>query len=132
MNSPAPDQLARARRYLSDGLLTRALDYLEELTSGCDFGNLDARDGMRMRFLVLHNLGMWQELAGLCKTTLSNTLPGAYPDVLSSAHGYLGVAELRLGLADSAEDHLRAAIHIATWELRDQREALSHRSCLAV
>lgn len=132
MNPPAPELLARARRYLSDGLLTRALECLEALTSGCDLGDPDAREGLRLRFLVLHDLSMWQELADLCSSTLSSTVPGAFPDLLSSAHGYLGVAELRLGLADSAEDHLRAAIHIATWELRDQREALRHRRRLAV
>ena len=39
---------------------------------------------------------------------------------------------LGVGYADSAEDHFRAAIHIATWELADQLEALRHRRRLAV
>ena len=83
LNSPAPELLARARQYLSDGLLTRALERLEELTSGNDFGDLPVRQGLQLRFLVLHDLGMWRELATLCGATLSSIMPGAYPELLS-------------------------------------------------
>jgi DNA-binding NtrC family response regulator/tetratricopeptide (TPR) repeat protein len=52
--------------------------------------------------------------------------------ILSIVHGNLGMARLRLGQSEAAEDHFRAAIHIATWELRDEREALGHRRRLGI
>lgn len=124
----------QASEFLAAGLPAKALEVLD-LSPAIpikSYSEPAVQESLRLRLLALHDLSRWDEIVEICSRCLDLIPAGSNPAVLSVIHGNLGVARLRLGQADAAEDHLRAAIHIATWELRNENEALKHRRRLAI
>jgi DNA-binding NtrC family response regulator/tetratricopeptide (TPR) repeat protein len=123
-------------RYVEDllecGQPAKALELLEAGSPTRDPQSADFREVVRLYLLALHDLGRWEDIVISCAQLLIDIPAGSRPEILNLVHGNLGVAKLRLGQADAAEDHFRAAIHIATWELRSEVEALRHRRRLGI
>src|SRR2546428_4482767 len=75
-----------------------------------------------LRLDCLHNLGRWEDIVSVGTNQLHSMSEAGLTRPLCSTHAMLGVAHLRLGNVRKAEEHLRAAIHIARWDLEDQEE----------
>jgi DNA-binding NtrC family response regulator/tetratricopeptide (TPR) repeat protein len=84
-----------------------------------------------LRLVSLRRLRHWPELADLASGLLK-TDPRPSPQLMARAHGLLGLARMRLGTPLAAEKHFRAAIHIATWDINDEAEALYWHRDMAV
>jgi len=83
------------------------------------------------RLLSLRRLDRWPELVDLASTAMKME-PRPSPRLLARAHGLMGFARMRLGTPLAAEKHFRAAIHIATWDLNDEAEAMHWHREMAV
>ena len=90
-----------------------------------------AESTLALRLLDLRRLRRWTELADLASAAIQ-MVPRPSPLFLARAHGQLGFARMRLGAPLAAEKHFRAAIHIATWDLNDETEALFWHRDMAV
>jgi len=122
----------RAKRLLESGDVSGALQLCERvpLTEGM---RPDAMSEMlRIRLGALDNLGRWQDIVSLATEWIPKLRSQALHYPLCISHGHLGLAYTRLGTIRYAEIHLRAAIHIATWELNDTARALIHIRQLAI
>ena len=86
---------------------------------------------LELRLVSLRGLCRWTELVDLASTAIRME-PKPSPLFLARAHGHLGFARMRLGATLAAEKHFRAAIHIATWDLNDEAEALWWHRDMAV
>ncbi len=87
---------------------------------------------LEVRLRALHGLGRWTDIVEFGTPTLASLTKAGAVDLCSTIHGHLGTAFARLGQLRLAEDHIRAAIHIATWVLEKHAEALRHRRRLVV
>src|SRR5262249_20748627 len=109
--------ISDAQRLLNEGCLSEAL----ELVQGTRINFEEDLDGssalLRVTLIGLSGLGRWQDLISFVSPLLPQ-LPKASA-LLCDAHGYLGLAHMRTGSHRLAEGHLRAAIHVASWDLRD-------------
>ena len=78
------------------------------------------------RLIALTGLSRWsdivEEASGALQSTNSNSTS---PSAKASVHSLLGNAYLRTGDVERCENHLRAAIHIFTWDLGAPLEALA-------
>ena len=84
------------------------------------------------RLAALAGLSRWDDVVRLCREALSkqNDAFLASSD-LGYVHSQLGNALLRLGNLGECESHLRAAIHIHTWDSGNPVEALGPTRILA-
>jgi len=83
------------------------------------------------RLVSLRRLNRWPELIDLASTAMKME-PRPSSRLLARAHGLMGFARMRLGTPLAAEKHFRAAIHIATWDLNDEAEAMHWHREMAV
>jgi len=71
-------------------------------------------------------------IRGLCEAILKEVSTQKQATEQSRAHGILGYIALRLGSVHDAERHLRAAIHILSWDLGDIAGSTRQQRRLAV
>jgi DNA-binding NtrC family response regulator/tetratricopeptide (TPR) repeat protein len=85
-----------------------------------------------LRMAATEGLGRWNECAELGSRGLASHGTQIDDAHRATIHGLLGIAHTRLGEPRRAEQHLRAAIHILTWDLKDQGAAIRQRRRLAL
>ena len=127
---PVTGTLARVQDLLAqgeyDGALSEILAKLgEKLASGTQV-ELEI-----MRLDALAGLGRWTDCIELGAAALA-LIPGADHEYASRVHGVLGYAHMRLGSVRKAETHLRAAVHILTWDHDDPSGALREQRRLSL
>jgi DNA-binding NtrC family response regulator/tetratricopeptide (TPR) repeat protein len=81
---------------------------------------------------ALTGLGRWQELADLGGAAIKELQSGSDSAGLGKIHGLLGFAFFRMGDGIRAERHLRAAVHILTWDVGDPISGLRQQRRLAL
>jgi len=131
MNEVVRSSLDLADRLLGEGLFLDAY----KVSSAAPLELVDQSDlpsAFRIRLRALTGLGQWDEIVALGDSWLPRLrLLHAY-EPLCRLHGHVGYSLVRLGRLPKAETHLRAAIHVATWDLSDVERALSHQRRLAI
>lgn len=84
------------------------------------------------RIGALVGLSRWAEALAVGTDYLDQCQELASTEPLGRIHRLIGIAALRSGQVARCEAHLRAAIHILTWDLRLPTEALKCRRALGV
>lgn len=122
--------ISDAQSLLTKGSLSEALDRVSD--SQIDFESFpDASEELlRVNLIGLSGLGRWQDLISFATPLLPHISKGSA--ILCDAHGYLGLAHMREGAHRNAESHFRAAVHIATWDLRNAEQTIFHQRQLAI
>jgi len=122
--------ISAAQRLLDDGCLSEALDLIQAARINFEEDAAASAALLRVTLIGLSGLGRWRDLISLASPLLPH-LPKASAS-LCDAHGYLGLAHMRTGSHRLAESHLRAAIHVASWDLRDSDQSIFHQRQLAI
>jgi DNA-binding NtrC family response regulator/tetratricopeptide (TPR) repeat protein len=123
--------LQEIRRALDKGLYQDALASCDRMAAlGCESELLSQIDVLKLDALA--GLGRWTEMVTLGSTLVAELTPKQQLALLGPVHGLTGFAHLRLGELRLAERHLRAAIHIYTWDLKDLSAALRQHRRLAL
>jgi len=85
-----------------------------------------------LQVAALNGLGRWAESIELATGRLDEVEASGALRQLSTLHGLAGFAHLRKGSVREAESHLRAAIHILSWNLKDPVSALGEQRRLSL
>ena len=131
-------QTLRELRAELDSLATAGR--VEEVLSRCDLPQLQraassGTEGIEILELFCRNAAKsdrWEDLAYKGQTLLESIGLNASAGVRCVLHSWVGVALMRSGRYRLAEEHSRAALHIASWELKDMPAALRQRRRLAL
>ena len=124
---------ARLRALESEGADVEL--WAERMLPECTEAVMSAQRGPDILEILLRagsKLERWAEMVGMCESLMSvpvETLPAR---TRSSLHSWLSVAQMRVGKYRLAEEHSRAALHIAQWELSDADMALRQRRRLGL
>jgi DNA-binding NtrC family response regulator/tetratricopeptide (TPR) repeat protein len=127
----AVDTLNEIGRLIEEGCHEQALSELERM-SGIDPSPTNwtySVQGATSGQLVPGRIGQLHSLAGTLLDNLANR--DKKPDQ-ARLHGLLGYLSLRLGAVHKAESHLRAAIHILSWDLGDIPGSIRQQRRLSV
>jgi len=108
-----------------------ALDYCERIAESGHAPELAGRIGA-LKLDAFAGLGRWRELVALGSTLIAGLASNRESETLGRVHGLTGFAYLRLGEIRLAERHLRAAIHVYTWDLDDLPAALRQQRRLGL
>ena len=130
MKSKIPDLIARAQDLVERASFAEALQTIEGMLVDFEKSPTTATQLVRIRLGALTGLGRWAELVEFADRLISLVPRGE--KLLCDLHGYVGLANIRLGSPRPAESHLRAAIHIAVWDLNDKEQALYHQRQLGI
>jgi len=87
---------------------------------------------LELTLVALHGLGDWTALGEMGRESLQLLRESGDHRLRALVHGHLGVALMRSGSIKAAEEHFRAAIHIAIWDAEARALAVPHRRRLAV
>jgi DNA-binding NtrC family response regulator/tetratricopeptide (TPR) repeat protein len=87
---------------------------------------------LRANLIAFNGLGNWSGICSLGNVWLTRLRRAGEHDSLCRLHGHVGLALIRLGRLRDAESQLRAAIHVATWDLEDAGRAIFHQRQLAI
>jgi len=121
-----------------------SLEYIRELVASSRYEEaLDALEALLrvdpdpLNWTVLGpsrvlDSSLWRESLNIAATLLPKLSGGRADHQLSRLHGLLGYISLRLGGIHVAESHLRAAIHILTWDLSDIPGAVRQQRRLSI
>ena len=126
----AVDTLSDIGRLIEEGCHERALSELERV-SGIDSNPTNWTYSVQPTSSQLAP-GRIGQLHSLAETLLENLAKRDKKLDLARLHGLLGYFNLRLGAVHKAESHLRAAIHILTWDLGDIAGAIRQHRRLSV
>lgn len=139
MSSPEPtnlqaaELLERARDLCAHGdasgtltLLDTAFDEAETVWSPLRSAALCVRLDALLR------LGEWTRIVELARQVGRQLRKTEYREAVCAIHAAVATAYLRLGNLDAAEAHLRAAEHVARWDLENLSKAVRQRRLLAV
>ncbi len=85
-----------------------------------------------LKIAALNGLGRWNEAITTGESALTEFSALNLKRQVGHLHGLLGLAHMRIGSTRDAESHLRAAIHITTWDLGDPEEAIRQQRRLAL
>jgi DNA-binding NtrC family response regulator/tetratricopeptide (TPR) repeat protein len=132
MDKTALALLSRTQELVSQARYREALDLVSGVPIELGGQPEPASDLLRLRFVSLNALGKWIEMVELGAILIPLVPKPAGNRLLCDLHGYLGLAHIRLGSFREAESHLRAAIHVSTWDLVDAPQALFHQRQLGV
>lgn len=124
-----PKELSSVAALISYGQAEAALELLDTLGAPDD---VTQPFKVTLRATCLHDLGRWDELVQFGSPLVKPLADFQESRTLCNLHASLGVAHLRLGHIRRAEEHMRAAIHVATWDLEDREEAVRHHRQLVV
>lgn len=124
--------LEAARRLIDEGKFVDALHSLEEIALSDAEDALNQSLRLELTLIALHGLSAWSKLRELGQTSLPALRESGNHRARAIVHGHLGVAHMREGSPKTAEEHFRAAIHIAIWDAEDRVLAIPHRRRLAV
>jgi DNA-binding NtrC family response regulator/tetratricopeptide (TPR) repeat protein len=123
-----PEVLGTANEFIRQGRFEDALVSLSTLSGPRD----PVLEVTCCRLIALTGLSRWQELIDEASAALrALSRNSASLSALASVHSLLGNAYLRTGDVARCESHLRAAIHIFTWDLGAPLEALAPTRILA-
>ena len=122
----------RAEGLLHEGRYAEALEAIEAVELELRLEPEVFSRALRVKLISLNGLGEWKAITKLGDTWLASLRRDGHHDSLCRLHGHVGLALVRLGQTREAESHLRAAIHVATWDLEDSFRALFHQRQLAV
>ncbi len=129
------------RRYELQEVLGTANEFIRQGRFEDALASLSPMAGLRgtaleitsSRLVALTGLARWQDIIDEASVALGSPVRDtASPSALASIHSLLGNAYLRTGEVARCENHLRAAIHIFTWDLGTPLEALAPTRILAV
>jgi len=130
--TPTKGLTARATELISAGRFAEAYCFIENVPLDLQNDTESFTELLRVRLVALNQLGRWSETVSVGDRWLPTLRSAARHEDVCNLHGYIGFAFVRLGATRLAESHLRAAIHIATWDLVNQEQALFHQRQLAV
>jgi DNA-binding NtrC family response regulator/tetratricopeptide (TPR) repeat protein len=122
--------LDRIRALIDQGDYVGALERLGSL--GEPGGQEFFADRTVLRLAALNGLGHWAESIEFASASLDQVESSGALKQLSTIHGLAGFAHLRKGSVREAERHIRAAIHILSWNLRDPVAALGEQRRLSL
>ena len=125
------ERLREVRDALDKGMYGEALARCERLAESGHAPDLTAKIGA-LKLDAFAGLGRWREMVALGSTLIAGFVPNRESESLGRIHGLTGFAYLRLGELRLAERHLRASIHIYTWDLEDLPAALRQQRRLAL
>ncbi|HET9252289.1 MAG TPA: sigma 54-interacting transcriptional regulator [Candidatus Eisenbacteria bacterium] len=131
MASPA-STLSQALRLLEAGKPADALAVLDGIPLDGDLEQEMLSALLNARLSSLNSLGRWSEILTLGETWLATLRERKLAGALGDTHGHVGLAYARVGKVSLSERHLRAAIHVYTWEINDLPRALSYQRQLAI
>ena len=133
MTGPGPGQhMDSARELIREGKFEDALQVLQTLDFS-DSGAQELRSSqLELTLVAIHGLGEWEHLGKAGQESLRHLRECGDHRTRAIVHGHIGVALMRLGSPKAAEEHFRAAIHIAIWDAESRALALPHRRRLAV
>lgn len=132
VTSPLLKTLEDAQSLISRGLVAEALQVIEKLNFDTLLeGDADG-EGLRLRLRLLGELCRWREVVEVGGEWLRLLLKSPHRAIVGTLHEQLGQAHLRLGDHRRAESHIRAAVHVATWEVEDPIEAIQLQRLLAL
>ncbi len=121
------------RALISEGQHVEALCQLEvEMASSRSEVTPVLAEALGLKLDCLHDLGDWRELVQLGPALIPRLSKAGLFAPLCRTHAVVGIAHLRLGDFRRAEEHLRAAIHVARWDLESREEAIRHQRQLVV
>jgi len=120
------------RELVRTGEFAEALIVLNPLSVEIGPTDEQCTELLQLQIASLHGMGDWENLAAACQQMIRKLRKSGNDAARAHAHGHLGSAEMRLGNPRIAEDHFRAAIHIAIWDLEDPYAAIPHRRRLAI
>src|SRR2546425_1041429 len=123
--------LDKIRTLIDQGDYVGALDRLGSLGEPGDGGESFA-DRTVLQLAALNGLGHWAASIELASASLDQVESSGALKQLSTVHGLAGFAYLRKGCVREAEQHLRAAIHILSWNLKDPIAALGEHRRLSL
>jgi DNA-binding NtrC family response regulator/tetratricopeptide (TPR) repeat protein len=133
VNEVSAKFLAEIRALTANGHFAQAHDHLVEADLGLQSINPDTSgEVVELFFLCLHHLGRWDEIVDSASKWIPTLVKSNSSRALARVHASSGIACLRLGQIRRAEEHIRAAIHVAVWDLDDREEALGHQRKLVV
>ena len=124
------DSLVQIRSLLDSGQFEAALTAIDSLGGLADGPQAPAEVRV-LRMTALNGLGRWQETIDLGKPLLSSLSSQTEATLRGRVHALLGYATLRKGDSRNAESHLRAAIHVATWEASEPSDVVRYQRILA-
>src|SRR5688572_11878260 len=110
----------RADRLIAEQRFGEALDLIE--SEGPNSTTLS--DITACRIAALCGLGRWTDVVNLGTQSIESAGDDAPRAARARVHSLLGNAFLRLGELALSEAHLRAAVHIFTWDLQSPVRAL--------
>jgi len=113
---------------------------VEEVLARCDLVMLERaarskNEGVEILEIFCRsaaNSDRWQDLAESGRALIEAIGVSAPAGVRCVLHSWIGVALMRSGQYRLAEEHSRAALHIASWELKDMSASLRQRRRLAL
>ena len=132
MNQQPNSAADRAEALLDSGAYEDAYGAISEVALADLSDPTEFSRVLRIRLISLNGLGLWSEITDLGTTWLKPLRHDREHDSLCRLHGHVGIALVRLGKLREAESHLRAAVHVATWDLEDLGRALFHQRQLAI
>jgi DNA-binding NtrC family response regulator/tetratricopeptide (TPR) repeat protein len=86
---------------------------------------------LALKLTALVGLSRWSEALSVASLLLDAALKSGPAESIARIHALLGTTYLRLGHVSEAETHLRASMHLFTWELDRPSEALKPARTLA-
>jgi len=120
--------IERAESLMASGLHEAALELISQIPTDFDGQPSASSKSLQLRLNCLNGLGRWTVLIELAEQSIPTLRRLGLFEALCRTHGHLGFAHTRVGSPLAGERHIRAGIHIATWELADDRlAALGHR-----
>lgn len=122
--------LQAIRRLVETGRYDEAASLADSLLTG-PLQLEDQAEATALRMTALNGMGRWAETLALGDTILPRLTGPSFSGTKAKVHALVGYARLRLGEPRRAESHLRAAIHIATWDLDDPAQAVQYQRLLA-
>ncbi len=123
--------LERVKGLIEQGLHRRALDELAS-TSLSGYCDDDLLDLVILRMSAATGLGRWEEVLQVGIPLLHDLTSRDDRVRASEVHGMLGNAYLRSGDHRKSEAHIRAAIHILTWDVVNVQRALREQRRLGM
>ena len=120
------------RDLIEGGVFDRALESLVQVCAEVEPSSPEGRECLLLQAQALCGLGKWDAAIGICTPAVRMFAEAGDTRALSVLHGWLGTAHLRAGSVRKAEAHLRAAIHILTWDLEDVAGALKEQKRLGL
>ncbi len=124
--------LAQAAALVREGLFAGAITTLDQIPKESLTDHDLNLEAMEIRLEALHGLGDWDRLVSIGTKCISDTSSHRHPRLICRAHALVGIAQMRRGSMRLAEEHLRAAVHVARWDLEDPGEVIKHLRQLAV